>query len=189
MNIGINGYEAVLPRFGYDAKTGLPNRAGSGEYCYQLLNALHHIDKKNNYFVYLPCTPSADMPGENNFWHYVVVPGKRLWTLLQLSKALLLDREKLDVFFSPTHYLPLYTKCPAIISLMDLSYLHFPKAFAKRDLYQLKLWTKMSVLKAKHILTISESSKDDIIRHYKVKDSEVTVTYPGIKKELSQVTQ
>ena len=44
MVIGINGFEAVVPRFGYDKKTGLPNRVGSGQYCFELLISLHKID-------------------------------------------------------------------------------------------------------------------------------------------------
>ena len=45
MTIGINGYEAVVSRFGYDPKTGLPIRVGSGEYCFELLLNLNKIDK------------------------------------------------------------------------------------------------------------------------------------------------
>ena len=51
MTIGINGYEAVIPRFGYDPKTGLPRRVGSGEYCFQLLLNLNKIDKQNSYII------------------------------------------------------------------------------------------------------------------------------------------
>ena len=48
MVIGINGYEAAVPRFGFDKETGLPNRVGSSEFCFQLLTALSIIDKKMN---------------------------------------------------------------------------------------------------------------------------------------------
>ena len=52
MNIGINGFEAVVPRFGF-RENGLPNRVGSSEYCYQLLIYLKKIDSNNNYIIYL----------------------------------------------------------------------------------------------------------------------------------------
>lgn len=181
MNIGINGYEAVVPRFGYDAKTGLPNRAGSGEYCYQLINKLYQTDNTNNYVIYLPVAPAADMPKARVNWNYKIVKSKVLWTLLGLSRYFLGNPDKLDVFFSPTHYLPLYVPCKSVISLMDLSYLYFPGAFKKKDLYQLKLWTKMSVIKAHKIITISEASRSDIIKYYKTKQDMVKVVYPGIK--------
>ena len=72
---------------------------------------------------------------------------------------------------------------------MDLSYIHFPEMFKKSDLYQLKNWTAYSVKKAKKILTISEASKNDIIRVYQVPEDRVVVTYPGIKQELGIMNQ
>ena len=146
MVIGINGFEAVIPRFGYDKKTGLPNRVGSGQYCYELLISLHEIDKENNYIIYLPQDPTSDLPRESDSWHYKIIKGRTLWTLIALSRKLFFDKEKPDVFFSPTHYLPLYVPCPSVMSILDVSYLHFPKLFKKRDLYQLKLWGKFSLL-------------------------------------------
>lgn len=187
MNIGINGYEAVVPRFGYDKKTGLPNRVGSGEFCFQLLKSLFDLDKKNNYFIYLPIPPSSDLPKENSNWHYVVFSSKKLWTLISLSKKLFNNKNNLDVFFSPTHYSPFTFLCPSVVAILDVSYLHFPGMFSRRDLYQLKLWGRYSISKAKKIITISESSKSDIIKKYKVSSSEVAVVYPGIKKESTSM--
>lgn len=182
MKIGINSYEAVVPRFGHNKKTGLPNRVGSSEFCFQLLSKLAKLDTVNEYSVFLPVEPSSDMPKETEKWKYVVIQSKKLWTLLGLSSKL--KSYKLDVFFSPTHYLPLYTSSPSVISIFDVSYLYFPNLFKKKDLYQLKLWGGYSIKKAKKIITISNSSKNDIIKMYKVNPDKVTVIYPGIKSDL-----
>ena len=181
MVIGINGYEAVVPRFGFDRKSSLPNRVGSSEFCFQLLTALSKIDKNNEYFVYLPKKPSSDMPPETKNWRYVVFSSK-LWTLLGLSRKLFSNRNKIDVFFSPTHYLPFYVPFLSVISILDVSYLHFPKLFKKKDLYQLKFWGRFSIGKASKIITISKSTKHDIIKAYNVSEKKVTVVYPGIKQ-------
>ena len=183
MRIGINGYEAVISRFGFDKKSGLPLRVGSGEYAHQLLTSLNKTDKKNNYFVYLPDALSSDMPGESENWHYVVFSSKKLWTILSLSKKLLKNEEGLDVFFSPTHYFPIISP-KSVISILDVSYLKYPKMFKKKDLYQLKIWGDLSIKKAKKILTISEASKSDIIKEYGVRPDKVAVVYPGVKSEI-----
>jgi len=182
MRIGINGYEAVVPRFGFDKKTGLPNRVGSGEFCYQLLLSLSKEDIINNYSVFLPVDPSTDMPKKTEKWDYVVFKSKKLWTLLGLSKKLAGYKNKIDVFFSPTHYLPLRSSIPSVISILDVSYLYFPNLFKKKDLYQLKLWGRYSINKAKKIITISNSSRNDIIKAYRVNEAKVKVVYPGIKQ-------
>lgn len=180
MNIGINGYEAVVPRFGY-GKDGLPNRVGSGEFCYQLLAALSAIDKKNNYYIYLPTSPTNDMPQESANWKYIIFSSKKLWTILGLTRKLRGNPQKLDVFFSPTHYSPL-TGLKTVISILDISYLHFKDLFKKKDLYKLRYWGKYSIKRAKKIITISESSKSDIIEAYRLASGKVSVVYPGINQ-------
>lgn len=183
MKIGINGYEAVVPRFGYD-KSGLPVRVGSAEFCYQLLNGIS-LDKINSYTIFLPVNPSKDLPASSENWKYKVFNGK-LWTLLQLSKKLINSNEKLDIFFSPTHYSPVVTKAPSIISILDVSYLKFPHLFKKKDLLMLKYWGRFSISKARKIITISESSKNDIINLYKVSPQKIAVIYPGIEAEKTK---
>ena len=184
MKIGINGYEAVVPRFGHNKETGLPNRVGSGEFCFQLLSKISKLDTVNEYSIFLPVKPTSDMPKENEKWKYVAFHSKKLWTLLGLSNKL--KNYKLDVFFSPTHYLPLFTGVPSVISILDVSYLYFPNLFKKKDLYQLKFWGGYSIKKAKKIITISNSSKNDIIKMYKVNPGKVAVVYPGIKIQNSE---
>ncbi len=179
MNIGINGYEAVVPRFGFN-KSGLPNRVGSGEFCYQLLLGLNKLDKKNKYFIYLPVAPTSDMPKESLNWKYVVFSSKKLWTLIGLTKKLIGNPENLDVFFSPTHYSPI-TKLKTVMSILDVSYLRFKDMFKKRDLYQLKYWGGYSIKKAEKIITISQSSKNDIIEAYTKTPQKIAVVYPGVR--------
>lgn len=184
MTIGINGYEAVVPRFGHDPKTGLPRRVGSGEYCFQLLSNLNKIDKDNSYIVYLPQSPTADLPKESENWHYKIVGPRKMWTLFGMSLEFLLKRSKPDVFFSPTHYLPIFAPEKSVISVLDVSYIRFPELFKATDLNQLTKWTRYSVKKAKAIFTISKASKDDIIKEYGVSEDKVVVTYPGTKFEI-----
>lgn len=178
MRIGINGYEAVVPRFGYDDK-GLPKRVGSSEFCYQLLVNIEKYDVNNEYRIYLPTNPTPDLPKERLNWKYIVVPETWLWTLFGLSKKLL--SENLDIFFSPTHYAPFLPKVAQVISILDVSYKHFPEMFPKKDLIKLALWGKLSIKNAKKIVTISKSSRDDIIKEYKVKPAIVEVVSVGIK--------
>lgn len=180
MKIGINGYEAVVSRFGLDKKTDLPIRVGSSEVCFQLMVELAKKDKVNTYTIYLPMSPTKDLPEESSNWKYKVVKGNRLWTLNALTKAV--NHDHLDLFFNPTHYSPLFLNCPQIISILDVSYKYFPELFKKKDLYKLSIWGKYSVKKAAHIVTISDSSKDDIMKEYRVNEAKISVIPVGIKE-------
>lgn len=182
MNIGINGFEAVVPRFGFN-KSGIPNRVGSSEYCFKLLKYLERIDRENNYVVFLPKSPTSDLPSESINWHYEVFKVIKFWTLWGLSKKIIRNKSKLNVFFSPTHYLPINLSTPAVISILDVSYVKYPELFTKKDLYKLKIWGKYSVSKADKILTISQSSKSDIIKTYGISGTKISVVYPGVREE------
>ncbi len=179
MKIGINGFEAVIPRFGYDSN-GLPNRVGSSQVAFEWLTELEKIDKKNRYVIYLPVEPTWDMPKEREAWQYEILPNRFLWTIFVLTPAI--RKQKFDIFFSPTHYAPLFARCPQVISILDLSYKHFPELFKKKDLLQLNLWGRHSVGRAVKIITISNSAKNDIIREYGIPEAKVEVVYLGVKE-------
>ncbi|HSA84091.1 MAG TPA: glycosyltransferase family 1 protein [Patescibacteria group bacterium] len=175
MIIGIDGNEANVEK-----------RVGISEYAYQLLRQFSELRSQDIAFrIYLKQEPRDDLPKERKGWQYRVIKPGKLWTQWRLPLDLFLNRSKPDVFFSPTHYAPRFSPVPTVVSVMDLSYLYFPELFKKSDLLQLRSWTAYSVKQAKKILTISNSSKDDIIKEYKVSPGNVVVTHLGIKENLS----
>lgn len=184
MTIAIDGYEANSTA-----------RVGIGRYAYEIMRALSELiaekqEEKNapSVRVYLPDAPMSDMPREAAWWRYRIASPKRLWTFVGLPLALAMDRPSADVVFSPTHYAPRFTAHPKVISIMDMSYLHYPEMFTPRDLHQLVVWTAYSVAHAKAILTISEFSRRAIMEAYKVPASRVIVTYPGLPGHAHTMT-
>ena len=171
MIIGIDGNEA-----------NIEHKVGIGEYAFELLKQFESFKVQNVKFrVYLKSEPLSDMPKAREGWEYKIVGPKKMWTQFALPFSLLLDKNRPDVFFSPSHYAPRFSVVPTAISIMDLSYIHFPHLFTKHDLYQLTNWTKYSAKQAKKIFTISNFSRDDIIKTYKKRPSDVVTTYLGIK--------
>lgn len=173
MRIWIDGYEANVMQ-----------RLGSSQVAFELIRHLEKIDHANDYTVLLPAPPLSDLPKERIGWKYKILKPKRLWTRIALSLALFTTKEKPDLFFSPTHYIPRFSpsKVKKAVTVFDLSFLHFPEMFTGTDLWQLKNWTKFSAENAEHIITISRFSKNDIASQYKVNKSKITVVYPGYDK-------
>lgn len=181
MIIGIDGNEANVER-----------RVGVGEFAFELLSEFAKIKnsplkadplrkEKFKIQVYLKSKPKDQMPKENdNFKYRTFGPGKA-WTQWRLPLDLYLHRPRPDIFFTPSHYAPRFSPIPTVVSVMDLSYVQFPELFNESDLYQLKNWTKYSVSRAKALITISKSSKNDIIKLYGIPENQVHVVYPGIK--------
>lgn len=173
MRIWIDGYEANAPQ-----------RLGSSQFAFNLIKYLEKIDSKNDYTVLLPDPPSGELPRERDGWKYRVLKPKRLWTRIALPWALATTKTKPDIFFSPTHYIPQFTKVKRVVSIFDLAFLHFEGMFKRDDFWKLNHWTKYSVENAAHIITISKFSKEDIHKNYGVDNKKITVTYPGYDNKI-----
>ena len=178
MRFWIDGYEANVPQ-----------RLGSSQVAFELLTQFERIDKKNEYTIFLPDPPLSDLPKERKGWKYRVLKPKRLWTRIALPFALYTARQKPDLFFSPSHYLPRFlpSKIKKVVVIFDLSFLHFPEMFNRDDLWKLKNWTKFSVNNADCIVTISKFSKEDIYKEYSTPKKKITIAYPGYDKEKFRV--
>ena len=175
MKIALIGYEA-----------NIKNRVGSNQYAFELLKALYQNDQKNHCTVFLPSPPLDDLPQPRSNWQYKVIGPKKLWNILGLPLALLNHKPKPDIIFNPGHYCPLLFPSPLVVSIMDLGYLKFPQHFPKLTYWKLKFWTAFSIKRAKALLTISESTKNDIIKYYKTERDKITVAYPGYDKDNFQ---
>ena len=179
-NIWIDGYEANVGQ-----------RLGSSQVAFELIKNIEAIDRsyrENNYTVLLPSTPLPDFPQEREGFKYKILKPNKLWTRIALPFALFKTKEKPDLIFSPTHYIPRFVpkNIKKVVTIFDLSYLHYPQMFNKKDLYKLKNWSGYSIKNADHIITISQSTKKDIIKQYGREKSEVTIAYPGYNSRLMQ---
>ena len=160
MLIGIDGNEA-----------NIENRVGVNMYAYEVIWGLYKMSQEKPFehrlIVYLKNKPLSDMPKPTKNFEYKLLPGGKVWILTKLMPHLFLASQKPDIIFSPSHYVPPFSPVPRVCSIMDLGYLEFSAQFKKYDYWQLKAWTAISILVSKYIISISEATKKDIVRHYK----------------------
>lgn len=177
MIIAIDGNEA-----------NVQNLVGVSVYTTKLLEYFHRKSSQDVQFViYLRTPPVSHLPTETEFFRYEVVKGRFMWSRLFLPLHILLHG-KFDVFFSPAHYSPKGLKKPLVVTIHDLAYFYYPNEFLKKDLFKLKEWTAESILKATKIISVSRTTKKDILSYYKVPDSKVSVIYNGFEKLESNGT-
>ncbi|HJY98773.1 MAG TPA: glycosyltransferase family 1 protein [Patescibacteria group bacterium] len=159
MIIGIDGNEANVTQ-----------RVGVNEYAFQIIKNLRKLSEKgenpHKLIVYLKSEPLPDLPKEMQNFKYKVIPGGGGWILTKLIPNLFSGAPKPDVFFSPSHYIPPIAPMPRVCSIMDIGYLEFSGQFTKKAFWQLKWWSAISIYISKAVIAISNSTKDDIVRHY-----------------------
>ena len=169
MIVGIDGNEA-----------NVRERVGVNTYSYELIKNLWKLQDewkgKHTLIVYLKGDPKEDMPKETQYFRYKVIKGGSVWILTKLMPHLLFAKPKCDVFFSPSHYVPPIATIPRICSIMDLGYLEYTEQFRKKDFWQLKVWSAISIFVSKAIIAISNSTKGDIVRHYPFAKDKIYVT-------------
>lgn len=169
MLIGVDGNEANIEK-----------RVGVNVYAFDLLwsiwRAQKKASKKHRLIVYLKNRPRADMPPQTGYFKYKVLPGGSYWVLTKLMPQLFLGKPGPDVFFTPSHYLPPLAPMPLVCSIMDLGYLEFSGQFEKKDYWQLKVWSAISIFVSKSVIAISNSTKKDIVRHYPFASKKTFVT-------------
>ncbi|MEK7115043.1 MAG: glycosyltransferase family 1 protein [Patescibacteria group bacterium] len=89
---------------------------------------------------------------------------------------------KTDLIFSPHIDFLQTKKTPRILTIHDLSFIHYPNFFSHKH----RWWHKMQKVKkqaqrAAHIITDSQFSKNDISNMLEIKPEKISVIYPGIK--------
>ena len=178
MIIGVDGNEANVE---------FP--VGVSVYTLNLLNYFQSKSSKDiQFIIYLRQSPNTKLPRESEYFKYQVVRGKRLWLTVFLPLRLWMDKlsgKNITVFFSPAHYIPWFSPFKTIVTVHDLSYLFFPNEFLKKDLYQLRNWTKYALKKACHIIAVSKTTKKDIVKEYSVPDEKISVVYNGYDPSTS----
>ncbi len=174
MNIGVDGNEA-----------NERDKVGVHQYAYEILWSLYKLNNsskdKHTFTIYLKHTPRKDLPRENLNWRYKVLPGKKLWILSKLTPHLLFHKN-VDVLFVPSHYTPVVSRIPIVMTVHDLGYLDSSEQFKKYDFWQLKLWTAKSISISKALIAISNSTKEDIVRHYNFATKKIHVVHHGYDK-------
>jgi glycosyltransferase involved in cell wall biosynthesis len=183
MIIGIDGNEANVEK-----------RVGVNQMALEILWGLYKLqDKKkpkHKYTIYLKSSPSDKMPPENDSWIYKILPVGKFWILTKLVPELFRN-PKPEIFFTPSHYTPPIAPMPRVCMITDLGYLKFSEQFKKRDYWQLKIWTAISIKISKYIIAISEATNKDIVRHYPFARNKTQVVYLAgdneiISKKVSQ---
>ncbi|HYM13885.1 MAG TPA: glycosyltransferase, partial [Bryobacterales bacterium] len=163
-------------RIGVNALFLIPGGVGGTEiYLRNLLAALAETDRDNQYFVFLN-TETRDArpaltPAAPNF-HAVPCgvravhrPARLLWEQICLPAQIAFRR--LDALFSPGFTSPLAAPgCAKVTVIHDLQHVRQPQNFGRLELGAWRALVWISARFSRRIVTVSESSRRDILEFY-----------------------
>jgi len=163
-------------RIGIDARK--LHDFGIGTYIRNLLRQLARLDQKTEYI--LLCRPedkaALSMVGPN--LRPVVERAGNYSVLEQFTIPFALRREGVTLFHAPHYVLPPLVKCPSVVTIHDCIHLMFPQYLPNRlALRYARTSIEGAAKRATRVITVSESSKRDILRFVDIPPEKIDVTY------------
>ena len=99
------------------------------------------------------------------------------WFEISLPRAI--KANKAVLFFSPDGYMPLNLKIPSLIAIHDINFHHRPGDLPLSSRIYYRRYFPLFAQKADRIVTVSEFSKNDIIKSYGINTDKIDVVFNG----------
>lgn len=171
-------YTGSMAHIGIDARLTHYRVGGISTYTRQLIQALETLDHPEEYFTVFG-SRKATQSVSSRFNEAA------LWTpphhrLEPISLSIELMRYRLDIFHATDFIPPLWGARHHIITIHDLTFLHYPdhKDRAARRYYNGQI--SSAVRRADHILAVSQATGDDLITMLDVSPEKITVQPHGV---------
>ncbi|MBL7964569.1 MAG: glycosyltransferase family 4 protein [Flavobacteriales bacterium] len=111
----------------------------------------------------------------------------RLWFEYQVPR--LLRKHKADAFLSPDGFLTTRTRVPQLAVIHDLNFEHHPKDLPGAYARYYRTWFPRFARQAARIATVSEYSRQDIVRCYQVDPGRIDVVHNGVGEVFSPLSE
>jgi glycosyltransferase involved in cell wall biosynthesis len=166
-------------RIAIDAREMAGKPTGVGRYLGEVLTAWSQLPGAAGH-EFILCAPepvnvartgalrltTLTAPGHGTAWEQLTLP-----RLVRQARA--------DVLFSPGYTGPLLSPAPMVLAVHDVSFAAHPEWFSWREGWRRRVLTRLSARRAARVLTISDFSKREIVRHLGVDQAKIEVIYLG----------
>jgi glycosyltransferase involved in cell wall biosynthesis len=167
-------------RVGIDAHCLGQKKTGNETYTYSLVKYLSEMERDGiHYTVYVGgVVEDQDKLFSNGSFESKLIRPLNPFIRIPLGFAVQTRVQNLDVFHAQ-YLLPHHLRCRTVLTVHDVLYERFPEYFTKSQYYRHRVGVPRSCRRADHIITVSESSKRDLVDLYGLDPSRITVIYLG----------
>jgi glycosyltransferase involved in cell wall biosynthesis len=161
------------------------NRAGTGVYVSNLISSLQKIDTWNTYKHFFVNHRRDTEKTKTILSRFETLYRDILWTHILFPRQVY--RSGVDILHMPANVIPLFLPCPTVVTILDTTILQTPHNFTFWHRNYSKVFIPLSVRRSSLILTISEHSKNDIVRQFAIPHDKVVVTYLAASERFQPV--
>lgn len=163
---------------GVDARSLEGDKTGMRRYLENMLKVWGRQNKVHFILYFQSSIPKQQFLHSTQFTLKVI--GGRICSNFYFQHFLLpyhLLKDRVDFLFSPFYLRPLWCPVKSAIVLHDISYEAHPEWFSGVSQLVLRFFSRISARKAQIIFTVSEFSKQEIMRLYHIKPQKIVVSY------------
>ncbi|MDZ7738130.1 MAG: glycosyltransferase [Bacteroidales bacterium] len=106
-----------------------------------------------------------------------------IWLEYKLPPVL--RKKGADLFLSPDGMMPLRTNIPCIPVIHDINFYHRSSDLPHLKSLYYRKYFKQYAMRARRVVTVSEYSKQDMVRSWGIKSGKIDVVYNGVADEFS----
>jgi len=173
-----------------DARSLEGAKTGVGRYLSNLLEYWKNNNRHRFTLYFKDNLPDDDLPKSGNFTKKLLKNPFGFSSNFFFQHFLLpyhLKKDRAGFFFSPFYLKPFYCPVRSSVVLHDISYEAYPEWFDFKNRFILKTLSKFSAKSANAIFTVSNYSKSEIIKYYKLNPDKITVTHLAPDKGFTKI--
>ncbi len=148
-----------------------------------IFNLLRHLPAADASLRYTAFVSDPDFQPQNGLAvQRSSLPAKHpiariLWEQIALPPAL--KKSQADLLHALAFVSPLANRLPTVLTIYDLSFVHFPQLFRPFNRWYLRTFSRISARRADAVIAISESTRQDVISAFGVNPNRVHTVYCG----------
>ncbi len=180
-------------RIGIDARFFGPTTGGGGigRYVEELITHLQIIDQENDYVLFLKKDNFHECKITNHRFKKVMADVHWYGLREQFTMPRLIKRARLDFIHYPHWNIPLFSPIPFFVTIHDLILIedrHSARSSSRNPIIHgfkyaaFRTVLETAIHSSRHIFTVSNYSKQSLLKHFGIKPEKITVTYNGIKQ-------
>ena len=160
---------------------------GIARYVYELIRGLSSRDSGIDFYILV----NKDSPLLEEPWpeciKILTVSSSWISFREQLEIPAILRAREIDLFHAPSFVAPLWVPCKMIMTIHDLNHLVLPQFYTPLHQVYYRVFVKSCISRSTYILTVSQFSKQEIIRTLGLDPEKIFVTYNGVSQVYQPV--
>jgi glycosyltransferase involved in cell wall biosynthesis len=165
------------------------NIAGAGKYAQKIIYELSKIDTQNDYYLFVSEQGKINFKVSSENFHFQTAKfnpesifRRIFWE--QFIFPFKLKKLNPDIIFTPSVAIPFLYKGRFLTTIHDLAYKKSKGKYSLLRRFYVKLVTIIAVRKSSIIFTVSNFSKEEIVREFSLVEKNVVVTYNGVNEDF-----